>query len=103
MARRKKAKKYEPPGPEELCGYNRGDNVYCYRFPDDLLSHGEIKYFHEKTEEGPAFTFLCDVTGSFRMALIKNIIDDPTKQQKSKINGAIVRKIRRKNQKPKMK
>ncbi len=100
---RKKAKKYEPPGPKELCGFKRGDVVYCHRWPDDILSEGEIKWFHEETSEGPAFTFMCSVTGSYRMALIKSIIENPTKQQKAKINNAVVRKIRRNNQKPKMK
>ena len=100
---RKKVKKYEPPGPAELCGFKRGDVVYCHRWPDDILSEGEIKWFHEKTSEGPAFTFMCSVSGSYRMALIKSIIENPTKQQKAKINNAVVRKIRRNNQKPKIK
>ena len=103
MARKKKLKKYGPPGPAELCGFKRGDVVCCFRYPDEMLTQGEISYFHENTEEGPAFTFLCDISGSFRLALIKDIIEKPTKQQLAKINGAIVRKIRRKNQKPKIK
>ena len=100
---RKKTKKYEPPGPKELNGYKRGDIVFCFRFPDNLLSQGEIKWFNEDTSEGPAFTFLCNVTGSYRLALMKNIIVNPTKQQKAKVNNAVVRKIRRSNLKPKMK
>ena len=103
MARKKKGKKHEIPGPKELCGLKRGDDVYCFRYPDKLLSRGEIKWFHEKTEEGPAFTFLDEVSGSYRLALIDDVISEPTKQQMSKINGAVVRKIRRSNQKPKSK
>jgi hypothetical protein len=71
MARKKSSKSFEPPGPKELNGYERGDIVYCFRWPDELLSEGEIKWFHEETEGG--------------------------------INGAVVRKIRRNNQKPKKK
>ena len=102
MARRKKGKKkHVIPGPEELCGLKRGDTVFCFRYPDKLLSRGEIKWFHEKTEEGPAFTFLDEVSGSFRLSLIDDVIAEPTKQQKANINGAVVRNIRRSNQKPK--
>lgn len=102
MARKNKLK-YEPPGPEELNGYKRGDVVFCFRFPDDLLSKGEIKWFHERTDSGPAFTFMCTVTGSYRIALMSSIIVNPTKQQQSKIVGAVMRKIKKSNQKPKTK
>ena len=94
MARKKSLKKYKPPGPDEFRGYKRGQEVYCYRFPDKLLSHGVIHRFHEETSEGPGITFMCSVTGSYRMALMEDIIDNPTKQQKSKINNAVIRKIR---------
>jgi len=100
---RKKLNKYEPPGPLELNGYSRGDEIYCYRHPDDLLSHGVIMWFYEETTDGPAFTFMCSVTGSYRMALMKGIIVNPTKQQRSKINNGIVRKIKISNQNPKKK
>ena len=100
---RKKTKKYEPPGPPELNGFKRGDIIFCNRFPDDLLSQGVIKWFHPETESGPAFTFMCSVTGSYRIALMSSIIPNPTKQQKAKINNAVVRKIRKSNQKPKTK
>ena len=100
---RKKTNKYEPPGPEELNGYSRGDIIYCHRHPDGLLSHGEIKWFYEETEQGPGFTFMCNVTGSYRMGLMKDIIENPTKQQRAKINSGIVRKIKISNQKPKKK
>jgi len=104
MTREKRSKiKFETPGPVELGGYKRGDIVYCFRWPDELLSEGEIKWFHEETEGGPAFTFMCSVTGSYRLSLMKGIIANPTTQQRSKINGAVVRKIRRNNQKPKKK
>ena len=94
MARKKSSKKYKPPGPDDFQGYKRGQEVYCYRFPDQLLSHGAIHVFHTETSEGPGITFMCSVTGSYRMALMENIIDNPTKQQKSKISNAVVRKIR---------
>lgn len=100
---RKKTVKYEPPGPKEMGGYKRGDVVYCHRFPDNLLSQGIIKWFHEETSEGPGFTFMCTVTGSYRIALMSSIIVNPTKQQIAKINNAVVRKIRKSNQKPKTK
>ena len=100
---RKKTVKYEPPGPKEMMGYKRGDVVYCNRYPDGLFSQGTIKWFHEKTGEGPGFTFMCTVTGSYRIALMSDIVVSPTKQQIAKINNAVLRKIRRDNQKPKTK
>jgi hypothetical protein len=103
MANKKSKLSFEPPGPEELGGYKRGDVVYCFRWPDELLSEGTIKWFHEKTEGGPAFTFMCSVTGSYRISLMTGIIDNPTKKQQSKVNGAIIRKIKKDNQKPKTK
>ena len=98
MARKKKVQ-YEPPGPEELEGYRRGDVVYCLRYPDNVLSRGEIKWFHEKTELGPGFTFMCETTGAYRLSLISQIIDKPTKAQKSKISNIVLRRIKKENQK----
>lgn len=101
MAKSKNKLKYEPPGPESLCGLSRGDIIYCFRFPDHILSMGSIQFFHENTEEGPAFTFMCESTGAYRLALISSIIENPTKQQKAKINNVIVRRIKKENQKKK--
>ena len=100
---RKKSVKFEPPGPKEMMGYKRGDVVYCHRYPDGLLSQGTIKWFHEETSERPGFTFMCTVTGSYRIALMSSIIPNPTKQQIAKVNNAVMRKIRTSNQKPKTK
>tara|TARA_B100000683_G_scaffold273125_1_gene317983 strand:+ start:438 stop:740 length:303 start_codon:yes stop_codon:yes gene_type:complete len=99
MAKRKSKKLFIPPGPEELSGYRRGDLVYCRRYPDDILSRGEIKWFHEKTELGPAFTFMCESTGAYRLALLASIIENPTKAQKSKINNVVLRRIKKENKK----
>ena len=96
---RKKTIKHKPRGPEEIDGYCRGDHIYCLRYPDDVLSRGEIKWFHEKTDLGPAFTFMCDTTGAYRLALVSSIIDKPSKSQKAKINNTVLRRIRKENKK----
>jgi hypothetical protein len=90
MGIKKKTKAPKPQGPEILGDYSRDDVVFCYRHPDNKLSFGTIKQFYPETEEGPGFMFICQMSGQFRIALMNNIIEKPTKDQINKRDRAIV-------------
>jgi hypothetical protein len=90
MGRKKQTKAIKPKGPESLGDYSREDLVFCYRHPDNKLSYGTIKQFYPETGEGPGFMFICQMCGQFRIALMSNIIKEPTKDQISKRDRAIV-------------
>lgn len=88
MAKRKKLKA-KPKEIQELDGYSIDQVVYCKRYPDNKLSYGRIDSFHPNTEGGPAFTIIDYITGTFRVALICNIIDEPTRKQISDCQSSI--------------
>ncbi len=99
MAKRKKlkAKKKEI---QEFEGYSLEQVVYCKRYPDNKLAYGRIDNFHPMTEGGPAFTIVDYITGTYRLALMCNIIDEPSRKQVADCDAAIgTRKRASKNKK----
>ena len=85
MPRRKKTKnnknlKNKKPKIETLSGYELGQHIYCLRYPDLVLSCGNIFELH-KTKSDEFLTFIDDITGQYRIALLSDVIDDPTRKQ----------------------
>ena len=78
----KNSKNSQPKKPkiQTLSGYELGQHVYCNRYPDLVLSCGNIYELH-KTETDEFITFIDEVTGQYRVALMKDIIDNPTQKQ----------------------
>lgn len=81
MAKRKTKLKTRKKEIEEFEGYKLDQLVYCRRYPDNKLTYGKIEEFHLKTEGGPAFTIIDFLTNKYRLAMIVDIIDEPTPKQ----------------------
>ncbi len=94
MAKRKTNLKTRKKEIEEFEGYKLDQLVYCFRYPDNKLTYGKIEEFHLNTEGGPAFTIIDFLTSKYRLALIVDIIDNPTPKQLEVCRSAI--KISRK-------
>ena len=88
MARRKKPFVKKVSGPTEFRGYKVGQHVYCYKHGSRALGRGEITDFHIKDA---AFTFLCEVTQKYHIALVDDIITDPDRKIINKINAMAAR------------
>jgi hypothetical protein len=86
MAKKKKKKiVYEPTGPQEHGGHKVGDKVMCFRYPDEKLSYGKITQIHLTDASGiPCFSFACEISGQYRLAMFDKIIVEPTDQQVKK-------------------
>jgi len=101
MPRKKKVKiEKRKAGLEELGGYKPGDFIYCLRIPDESLSRGNITYLF-KTEEGEFAEFIDEITGQFRAAFLRDIIEKPTRSQINSANNKIASKIKRSQEKNK--
>ena len=88
---RKTKEKFTPPGPSHVLKYSLGDEVMCTREGDGKLGYGSISQFHSSSNgEYEYFTFQCQMNGSYRLAKIENIIENPTKSQHKKRNNAIM-------------
>lgn len=90
MAKRKSKLKAKKPDITELNGYQLKQFVYCKRYPDAKLSYGRIENFHPNTEEGAAITFIDFLTNKYRLALMCDIIDDPTAKQIDSCQSQII-------------
>jgi len=73
----------------KYAGREVGETVLVERIPDKKLGYGKIHSIHIKDNfEDSAFTFTCEMCGSFRMGMFKDIIDSPSKSQMKKVNTA---------------
>ena len=79
----------------EYAGYKVGQTVLVKRVPDGKLGYGKVHSIHAKElPEESAFTFVCEMCGSYRLGMFKDIIDDPTKAQMRKVDSAKIRLYR---------
>ena len=79
----------------EYAGHKVGERVLVKRVPDGKLGYGKIHSIHAKELlEESAFTFVCEMCGSYRLGMFKDIIDDPTKAQLRKVDSAKIRLYR---------
>ena len=81
MAKRKTKHKARKKVIEEFEGYKLDQLVYCKRYPDEKRTYGKIEEFHLKTEGGPAITIIDFLTNKYRLAMVVDIIDNPTPKQ----------------------
>jgi len=87
---------------QEFNGYKVGDKVISTRYPDEKLGYGKIDSIFEADDPDRShFTFMCEMCGSYRLAYIKDIIEEPTKSQsravergRNKISGVKIRRRR---------
>lgn len=102
MKRRKKSvkKKNQKPKITEMNGYEAGQSVYCNRYPDNVFCRGVITQFFV-CENQDVFEFLDDATGQFRLALLKEIVKNPTRKQIGGVNLRISIKNRKSKEKEK--
>lgn len=76
-------------GPQEYMDFKIGDKVLCNRFPDGKLGYGAINQIHLETKAGvPCFSFKCEMCGAFRLAMFKDIIENPSQSQMNEIKKA---------------
>lgn len=95
MARRKKNKvKQKPKGLQELSGYTVGQYVYALSFPNQVLIRGQIDALF-KTEDHEFMEIIDDIGTGYRMALLEDVIDNPTKKHVSSANSKIAAKMRK--------
>lgn len=93
MGRKKKAKvEKKKIGLDSLGEYKAGDTVYCFRFPDKILSKGKIIRFFSTQQDFAEF--IDDISGQFRATLLEDIISNPTRSQISSVNSKIARKVK---------
>jgi len=62
-----------------LSGFSLGDHIYCRRYPDLVLSCGTIFELH-KTQSDEFITFIDDITGQYRISLLKDVIENPSRK-----------------------
>ncbi len=87
-------------GIEELLGFKIGDFIYCFRYPDKVLCRGFIKKLFDV--EGNQFAeFVDEITGQFRISLLSEIIENPTRSQINSANSKIAFKVRKSKEKTK--
>ena len=96
MARKKKNKKPEREKLPELLGYVLDQEVFCKRYPDKKLAFGRIYELFPECGAGPGITVVDYMTNTFRLALMPDIIDEPTKKQIIERDLAIGRKKEKK-------
>jgi len=74
--------------------------IYCFRYPDKILSRGKIKkLFNVNSVEFAEF--VDEITGQFRACLLSDVIENPTRSQINSANLKIASKIRRSKEKAK--
>ena len=97
MAKRKNKLKSKKPEIEEMSGFKLGQMIYCNRYPDGKLSYGRIEMFHPSTEGGEAITFIDFITNKYRLTLVKDVIEEPTIQQREACQSqiAVLRRSRK--------
>lgn len=97
MARKKKTKlKVEKNKLPELMGYKLDQEVFCKRYPDKKLAFGRIHELYPECGDGPGISIVDYLTNSYRIALIVDIIDEPTQKQISERDLAVVRTKKKK-------
>ena len=93
MARRKKNKiKVEPKGLQELSGYSVGQYVYALSYPNKVIIRGLI-YSLFKTAEHEFMVIIGDIGTGYRMALLEDVIDKPTKRHVNSANSKVASKM----------
>ena len=86
----------------EYAGYKVGEKVLVERVPDGKLGYGKIHSIHAKELlEESAFTFVCEMAGSYRLGMFKDIIKNPTKAQMRRVDTAKIRLYRPRRKKKK--
>ena len=93
MARRKKNKiKAEPKGLQELSGYSVGQYVYALSYPNKVIIRGLISSLF-KTAEHEFMEIVDDIGTGYRMALLEDVIDKPTKRHVNSANSKVASKM----------
>ena len=62
-----------------MSGFSLGEHVYCRRYPDLVLSCGSIIELH-KTKTDEFMSFIDEITGQYRLSLLKDIIKNPSRK-----------------------
>lgn len=75
---------------------NKGDQIYCYRVPDEIFCIGS---FQKEIGDTGLIEFIDLVTGQFRLTTIQKIVEDPTRQQLASVGRRLTIKNRKKPKK----
>lgn len=95
MARRKKNKtKTAPKGLQELGGYSVGQYVYALSYPNKVIIRGPI-YSLFKTADHEFMEIVDDIGTGFRLALLEDVIDKPSKRHINSANSKVASKLRK--------
>lgn len=74
---------------QEHEGLKIGQEIYCYRHPDRVPSHGSVTSIHVTPGEDSYVTFYCDATGQFRRALVREVFIEPDDKLRRAVNKII--------------
>jgi len=76
----------------ELMGYVLDQEIFCKRYPDRKLAFGRIHELYPECGDGPGVAIVDYMTNTFRIALMSDIINEPTRKQVTERDLAIGRK-----------
>jgi hypothetical protein len=95
MARRKKnTTKQKPRGLQELSGYSVGQYVYALSYPNQVIIRGKIDALF-KSAEHEYMEVIDDIGTGYRIALLEDVIDKPTKRHVNAANSKVAASIRK--------
>lgn len=95
MARRKKnTTKQKPKGLQELSGYSVGQYVYALSYPSQVIIRGNIVALF-KSAEHEFMEIVDDIGTGYRIALLEDVIDNPTKRHVNAANSKVAASIRK--------